>query len=78
MAQVLGVIAKERSEIEARIQRDAEQREMVLEYMVKPAAKQIQSVFARLTDFPEQVCVDWVNPLIDARKSTCCGTIVLR
>lgn len=52
--QVLGVIAKERSEIEARIQRDVEQREMVIEYMVKPAAKQLQSVLARLTDFPEQ------------------------
>lgn len=65
--QVLGVIVKERSEIEARIQRDVEQREMVLEYMVKPAAKQLQSVLARLTDFPEQVHLDRVRRLIVER-----------
>ena len=55
MAQALAVIADERKEIEARIQRDAEQREMVKEYMIAPAEQQLASIFERLSDFPAQV-----------------------
>ena len=56
MAKALAVIAKERKEIEARIRRDLEQREMVKEYMIAPAEEQLAAVFERLTDFPAQVC----------------------
>ena len=56
MAKALAVIAKERKEIEARIRRDLEQREMVKEYMIAPAEEQLAAVFERLADFPVQVC----------------------
>ena len=55
------MIADEREEIEARIQRDAEQREMVKEYMIAPAEQQLASVFERLSDFPAQVRMDGVR-----------------